>query len=181
MDQMPGTSPAFDLQPHPPAPRFPVDEPQSLHPPVQILWRVSGLISALLFAGVALPLELMVLARQPWWPVPAPLTSLLLFVLLTILFQVFIKRQFEAWRFVLRPADLLITYGVFWKTRRSIPRLRVQHVDITSGPIERQLGLVQLSLYTAGTMGAVGTIPGLTPEAAESLRQTLLETRPPSA
>ena len=60
--------------------------------------------------------------------------------------------------------------------RRCSPRLRIQHVDIESGPIDRAFGMVKLTLYTAGTNAAVGTIPGLLPQDAEALRETLLQT-----
>jgi membrane protein YdbS with pleckstrin-like domain len=48
-------------------------------------------------------------------------------------------------------------------------------VDVTSGPIDRALGLVHVSLHVAGSAGAVLTIPGLAPAEAETLREALLE------
>jgi hypothetical protein len=52
--------------------------------------------------------------------------------------------------------------------------MRIQHVDIDIGPVDRAFGLASLSLFTAGTVSAVGRIPGLPPDAAETLRETLL-------
>jgi hypothetical protein len=51
----------------------------------------------------------------------------------------------------------------------------VQHVDVTSGPIDRALGLVHVSLHVAGSAGPVLAIPGLSPADAETLREALLE------
>jgi hypothetical protein len=65
-------------------------------------------------------------------------------------------------------------YGVVWRVSRSIPRVRVQHVDIRSGPVDRALGLVEVSLHVAGSAGPVLTIPGLEPADAEALRELLL-------
>ena len=66
-------------------------------------------------------------------------------------------------------------YGVVWQVSRSIPRVRVQHVDVRSGPIDRALGLVEVSLHVAGSAGSVLTIPGLAPAEAETLREALLD------
>jgi membrane protein YdbS with pleckstrin-like domain len=76
---------------------------------------------------------------------------------------------------------VLLAHGVWWQTRRSIPRSRIQHVDIESGPIERALGLSNLILFTAGTGDSDGRIPGLRQATAEALREVLLQNAPASA
>ena len=48
-------------------------------------------------------------------------------------------------------------------------------MDVSSGPIDRALGLVEVSLHVAGSAGPVLTIPGLAPAEAESLREALLD------
>jgi membrane protein YdbS with pleckstrin-like domain len=82
--------------------------------------------------------------------------------------------RYASWGYVLRELDVVIQSGVWWKVRRCIPRSRVQHVDIASGPLDRAFGLVEVHLFTAGASGAVAQIPGLSPEAAEHLRAALV-------
>jgi membrane protein YdbS with pleckstrin-like domain len=51
-----------------------------------------------------------------------------------------------------------------------VPFGRVQHIDVTQGPLERRFGLGTLVLHTAGTRsGAVG-LPGLLFEEAGQIR-----------
>ena len=84
------------------------------------------------------------------------------------------RALYDSWRWALRADDVVARYGVVFRVTRSIPRVRVQHVDVTSGPIDRALGFVQVSLHVAGSAGAVLTIPGLAPAEAETLREALL-------
>ena len=67
-----------------------------------------------------------------------------------------------------------IRHGVVWKSVLYIPRSRVQHTDVNSGPIERLLGLSHLIIHTAGTSNASVTLPGLSNETAIELRDHLV-------
>jgi membrane protein YdbS with pleckstrin-like domain len=109
------------------------------------------------------------------WPAGLGAAGLALLALVTLLSVVFYTQlRYDAWRYAIREHDVLVCYGVWWRTQRCIPRLRIQHVDIDSGPIDRALGLARLSLFTAGTISSVASLPGLTPREAEELRQELL-------
>ena len=54
-----------------------------------------------------------------------------------------------------------ITRGVYWRTITNVPRSRVQHTDVSQGPLERRYGLGTLVVYTAGTMHSQVTLSGL--------------------
>jgi hypothetical protein len=110
-----------------------------------------------------------------WVPLQPPLFGLLVFVAVLVLGLWHARLLFKSWRWSLRPDDVVARYGVIWRVSRSIPRVRVQHVDVRSGPIDRALGLVEVSLHVAGSAGPVLTIPGLAPAEAETLREALLE------
>lgn len=80
------------------------------------------------------------------------------------------------WSYEVAPEVLRIRHGVVWRSTVAIPIARIQHVDIHRGPLERKWGLASLKIHTAGTRDAVHTIPGLTAEVAERLRDRLIET-----
>ncbi len=101
----------------------------------------------------------------------------LLAILIGLISIAFAKKQYENWTYELRKHDLVLSWGLWWKTRRCVALDRIQHVDINSGPLDRKFGLVQMSVHTAGLAGGVGTIPGLEPEIAEYLREILLSHR----
>jgi membrane protein YdbS with pleckstrin-like domain len=83
--------------------------------------------------------------------------------------------RYRSWGFAVREQDVLIKYGVWWRRVSVVPHARIQHVDTTHGPLARALGLASVVLFTAGTIGAVLTIPGLSTADADGLRDRLAE------
>jgi membrane protein YdbS with pleckstrin-like domain len=67
-----------------------------------------------------------------------------------------------------------IRRGVYWRQVVSVPRSRVQHTDVSQGPLERAHGLGTLVVYTAGTDHAKVDLHGLDYETALALREHLL-------
>lgn len=67
-----------------------------------------------------------------------------------------------------------IRQGVYWRVVVSVPRSRVQHIDVSQGPIDRRFGLGALAIYTAGTEYAKVTLDGLEFERALRIREHLL-------
>ena len=69
-----------------------------------------------------------------------------------------------------------IRRGVVWRRVLTVPRSRVQHTDVSQGPIERSHELGTLVIYTAGTSHAQVHLPGLTHATALDIRDHLLPT-----
>jgi membrane protein YdbS with pleckstrin-like domain len=67
-----------------------------------------------------------------------------------------------------------IRRGVYWRVIISVPSSRVQHTDVSQGPLERTHGLGTLVVYTAGTDHARVELPGLAHERALRIREHLL-------
>ena len=67
-----------------------------------------------------------------------------------------------------------IRRGVFWRTITSIPRSRVQHTDVSQGPLQRTHELGTLVVYTAGTDHARVDLSGLAHARALLVREHLL-------
>ena len=68
-----------------------------------------------------------------------------------------------------------IRRGVVWRTVTSVPRSRVQHTDVSRGPVQRYFDLATLVIHTAGTRDASVTLSGLGHRAALALRDRLIE------
>lgn len=66
--------------------------------------------------------------------------------------------------------------GVVWRRVLTVPRSRVQHTDVSQGPLERSHELGTLVIYTAGTSHAQVHLPGLTHATALDIRDHLLPT-----
>ena len=67
-----------------------------------------------------------------------------------------------------------IRRGVYWRVVIHVPKSRVQHIDVTQGPIERRFGLGTLVIYTAGTDHAKVALAGLEHGRALAIREHLL-------
>jgi membrane protein YdbS with pleckstrin-like domain len=67
-----------------------------------------------------------------------------------------------------------IRKGVYWRVAIHVPRSRLQHTDVSQGPLERRYGLGTLVLYTAGTDHAKIELAGLEHGVALRLREHLL-------
>jgi membrane protein YdbS with pleckstrin-like domain len=70
-----------------------------------------------------------------------------------------------------------IRRGVFWREATNVPRSRVQHTDVSQGPLERRYGLGTLVVYTAGTEHAKVTLGGLDHAVAMGIREHLTPER----
>ncbi len=71
-------------------------------------------------------------------------------------------------------AGIEIRRGVVWRRIINVPRSRVQHTDVSQGPIERSHELSTLIIHTAGTEHARVGLPGLARPVAIALRDQLL-------
>ncbi len=71
--------------------------------------------------------------------------------------------------------DIRIRRGALWRSVHVVPRSRVQHTDVSQGPIERTFGLATLVMYTAGTEHASISLGGLPHETAMRIRDHLIE------
>jgi len=67
-----------------------------------------------------------------------------------------------------------IRRGVYWRVVINVPRSRVQHIDVSQGPIDRRYGLGTLVIYTAGTDHSKVELEGLEHGRALRIREHLL-------
>lgn len=67
-----------------------------------------------------------------------------------------------------------IRRGVLWRRTITVPKSRVQHTDVSQGPLQRTYALGTLVVYTAGTDHAKVELPGLSYARAIRIRDHLL-------
>ena len=143
-------------------------------------WITVRRIRAALFLVVLAPASLTVVLVAS-----AARGSLALGALLLLLWLVVIGAL--AWHFRRWPAvayrhtsyrvdedGLEIHRGVYWRTVTNVARSRIQHTDVSQGPLERRHGLGTLVVYTAGTAHSEVKLPGLEYGVAERIREHLL-------
>ncbi|MFP1682613.1 PH domain-containing protein [Alloalcanivorax sp. C16-1] len=136
------------------------------------VWRLqalAGVAVAALAAAVAV-------IGVPWlagWPVLAPVGLLLAVAVGLALWLPALAHA--RLRYRLDEHGLTIEHGILWRHRIIVPRVRVQHSDISQGPLQRAFGVATLRLYTAGSRFTVNSLPGLADDQARALRRRLLD------
>ncbi|MDN3497110.1 PH domain-containing protein [Planococcus sp. APC 4015] len=135
----------------------------------QYVW-VQLISSGILLAMVVAAMLVLTLAfGQTWAWIPGGIITVLLVWTIAIT-----PRQARSYGYQLRRDDLVFRRGILWQRVVAVPYGRMQLVDITHGPLDRGFGIAQLKLVTAAAATGV-TIPGLTQDAAEKLRDTLID------
>ena len=141
--------------------------------------RISGSIFTLV-VGIAIAAGLLFLFYNVWhsWIFYVVLAfSVAIFSLL--FFYVIswpkIEHRHRAWR--LTGAGLELRHGVWWKHMQAVPLARVQHADVSQGPIQRMYGVGTLTVHTAGTSNSSVNLAGLSHEVAINLRDKIIRQR----
>ena len=118
-------------------------------------------------------------------------TTVIWMVLMSIVFLMvlpgwFVFASARVIRYALREHDIIMQSGLFWKKEIIQPLKRVQHVEVTRGPLDKRFGIANVKLFSAGTGLSTFRIPGLEESLAERIRQYVLNyqeasTRRPSS
>lgn len=82
-------------------------------------------------------------------------------------------RRYRAWGYEATADELHVQQGIWFKSRTIVPFGRVQHIDVSQGPIERRYGIGTLILHTAGTRSSAVALPGLDLAQAEEMRDEI--------
>ncbi len=101
--------------------------------------------------------------------------SVLILLVLSYLTFLWPTKVYQHARWRLDDEALDIYRGVIWRHRVSIPLGRVQHADVSQGPLQRQFGLAKLTVHTAGTHDASVNLDGLSHQVALALRDRLVQ------
>lgn len=76
--------------------------------------------------------------------------------------------------YALREHDIIYKEGVIIQSVMAVPFNRVQHIEVTQGPIDRYLNLSSLQIFTAGGSSSDLIIPGIKPDEANRLRDFIV-------
>lgn len=104
---------------------------------------------------------------------PRGIVVLPLLVPLAWLVFVVPTRRFRAWGYRLDADELHVAHGVWTHVLTLVPLGRVQHIDISQGPLERAFAVCRLVLHTAGTLHSQVVVPGLSRSTAEAMRDEI--------
>ena len=85
------------------------------------------------------------------------------------------ERRYRRLRYRLTERMLQSVHGWMFHTDTLVPFVRVQHLDVTRGPLDKMFGTASLVVHTAGTHNSIVTVHGLAPDRAAEIRDTIRE------
>jgi membrane protein YdbS with pleckstrin-like domain len=113
-------------------------------------------------------LAIVILGGFLWWLLPVvsavflfsprigvivALSTLVPLLVATVITLYWIPKFHSSINYVLENEEIIVTKGVWWKTKSVVPYNRITNVNIYQGPISRSFGLGRLSIQTAGFSG----------------------------
>jgi membrane protein YdbS with pleckstrin-like domain len=85
------------------------------------------------------------------------------------------QRIYRRLRYGLTAKLLQVVRGWLFHTDTIVPFVRVQHLDVKRGPLDKIFGTATLVIHTAGTHNSIVTVPGLSPGRAAEIRDIIRE------
>jgi len=82
--------------------------------------------------------------------------------------------EFQNRSYAIRQKDIVYNKGLFWKSTTAIPFNRVQHCEVSQGPIDRYFDLSELKIFTAGGASSDLSISGLSPDNARRIKDFIV-------
>lgn len=148
----------------------PAPELTPVEPGYRTVLRIQWAMLMLPLAAGAIAFDLLILRRNDLqWGFLS--VAFVLLALPTII--VTASRQHSRWGYRLGEDDLRVARGYAFHTDTLVPFVRVQHIDVGQGPVERMCGVAHLVVHTAGTHNSIVTLPGLTRADAEAMRDSI--------
>ena len=110
---------------------------------------------------------------------PAPVALMLsllpaLVLLIAGLITWLVVNQVAVKGYALRDHDIAYRHGLVFRKTILLPFNRVQHIELSSGPLQRRFGLASLKFFTAGGASVDLKMEGLAVDDAGSLREYIL-------
>jgi len=161
-------------------PLAPLGDARSLDPRFITTERIGSWIFAAIVLGgglIALALDLIF----SWWAWPVRGAVWIGFALLAAVLVWSatawprISHRAVSYRFGM--AGIEVRRGVLWRSIINVPASRIQHTDVTQGPLLRRYGLATLTMHTAATKTPSVTLSGLTHSDALAVREALIQAK----
>jgi len=161
--------------PHPTDPFAPeainaVDGLTPVDPAFRHVLRIATLLNALPLAIAAMLADIFLVRAIDG---PYGLLTVLGWLLGGLAIAILPSRRAQRWGYRIGEGQLRVAHGWLFRTDTIVPFVRVQHIDVGQGPVERWFGLAHLVVHTSGTHNSTVTLPGLPADLAAAMRETI--------
>ena len=143
----------------------------AVEPAYKNVLRIRFLVQWLVVSGIAIAIDLTLLSETGFYGLPSVLVPLLGLISIVAVPQ----RIYSHLGYRLTDRLLQVVRGWMFHTDTIVPLVRVQHIDVTRGPVDKMFGTSSLVVHTAGTHNSIVTVPGLAPDKAAEIRDVIRE------
>ena len=144
---------------------------QHVEPGYRHVLRLRLLVLWLPLSVAALVADNAALSETPFYG----LTSAVVVLIAILVIAIAPQRIYRRLRYGLTERLLQVVRGWLFHTDTIVPFVRVQHLDVTRGPLDKMFGTATLVVHTAGTRNSIVTVPGLAPDRAAEIRDIIRE------
>ncbi|MPQ43073.1 PH domain-containing protein [Clostridium tarantellae] len=138
-------------------------------------WFISRIISTLIIGSILIGLDYFIIKvlHTQWGKnnaifIHIIIGTIILLLLLNTFLYPFI--EYKQWRYLIDNDKVDFSEGIFSIRRTIIPIIRIQHINLNQGPINRIFKLVDIEIVTAG---GTHRIPNIELEKAEKISEYL--------
>lgn len=132
--------------------------------------RVRAAIGWAILTALAAAADLFVQARLGW-PRGVVMGPVAAMGMIAVVFLA--PGRWRRWGYAFTERELHVARGWLTRVHTIVPVARVQHIDVSQGPLERGAGVATLRLHTAGTEGSLVVLPGISTARAEEIRDAI--------
>ena len=143
----------------------------AVEPGYKNVLRGRQLVTWLVLVTAAAVLDQLLLSETAVYGLPSTALPILALISLVTAPQ----RIYSRLRYRLTDRFLQVMRGWLFHTDTIVPLVRVQHIDVTRGPLDKLFGTATLVVHTAGTHNSIVTLPGLSPGRAAEIRDIIRE------
>jgi len=139
---------------------------------ILVSWRIVRLISVFIIEAVIAATMFFLSQRsffEPYIFIAYMIIGIITAYMLMALY-LFPSIEYRQWGYIISEDRVEIRHGIFFVKTTVIPIVRVQHITISQGPINRKLGISVVNIHTAS--GQFG-IEGISKEDASSIAEGL--------
>lgn len=118
-------------------------------------WMISRLITTVIVSSLLLGLDIFLIYVSKFqWAINLSFFIYLAtgFFILLLLLNTFLYPfiEYKQWKYLINEDKVDFSEGIFFLTRTVIPIVRIQHIKVHQGPINRSFNLADIEIVTAG-------------------------------
>lgn len=128
------------------------------------------IVSIILIVGVWFSIYNMRFKYAVMFEAPINITVGIIILLLLVNTFIYPIIEYKQWRYIINKDKVDFIHGIYITKRTIVPMVRIQHIVITEGFINRFFNLANVDIHTAG---GIHTIPNIELEKAKEISEYL--------